>query len=306
MIYRTASTYRTVLVLVLSAALLLLASSCDTSFDAFGDSRRVYSVFGYLDANADTQKVRVELLRDSMFAGSSAEPLHARVTSENIETGETVAWEQQVERVGPDDSLVVHNFTTTADFVPDATYRFTVERESDGATSTVREVALPPAFPQPTLRGARPIVPRACGDTPRLPPVIIQLEGVEHLGAVKVQYDYLTVVCAPVEVPTVRVQTTVYPLADARRTNDASWTIPIYWSEQIPEAHNVRLLDIYSFRVTVASVSEAWPEFSEGDLPGNPTDAVRPPLGESSNVKGGTGFLGGAFVRSVEVPVRQQ
>jgi hypothetical protein len=63
---------------------------------------------------------------------------------------------------------------------------------------------------------------------------------------------------------------------------------------------------IYSFRVTVAAVSEDWPAYAEGDLPGNPTDAPLPPPGSVSNVENGTGFLGGAFTQTVSVPVVQK
>ena len=287
----------------LLATVLLLAAGCDTSFDAFEDTDRTYSVFGYLDGNADQQRVRVEPLRDSISAGSDAAPLDARVTTENVETGETVVWEQQVERVGPDDSLVVHNFTTEADLQPGATYRFRVEREGDGATASA-EVTPPPPFPESETIGSPPVVPRRCDQEPARP-TLLQFDGIERLGAVRVDYDYQAVICAPAPV-NLRLQTTAYPLGSARREGDSSWVVRIPWTDHIPENPAFRLIDIYSYEVTVAAASEDWPTYAEDNPPGGgPQGQPLPPPGIGTNIEGGVGFLGGTFTRTVDIPVRR-
>ncbi len=282
---------------VVVVAALFSVISCDPSFEIFEESDLAYSVFGILDASADTQFVRVEPVQDTALAGIGS--IDARVTSENLATGETAVWHDSTFFIGAT-GVAVHNFwTAAAGIEPEGTYRFTVQRESDGASSAA-EVTLPPAFPKPEVAGGRPALPQAtCGETAA--PTTITVEGVERLGGVRVDYDYLTCVCGP-DPGCRRRRTTTYPLAGATRTGEGAWQIKVFWSDDIPGLQGFRVTEVYSFRVTVASVSEDWPE-TEGRLPpGDPTQPF-PPLGGPSNVDSGLGFLGGAVTRFVDVPI---
>jgi hypothetical protein len=292
---------------LLAALLVVLPASagCDASFDAFEETNLAYSVFGVLDAAADTQFVRVEPVQDSTLTGSIGS--EARVTTENLDTGETTVWQDTVSHLGSND-VPVHNFWTTANVEPEGTYRFRVERASGTGASTA-EVAVPAAFPKPEVAGGRPNL-RDTSTGPR-PPTLLEVKGVERLGAVRADYDYLLCIPTPAGCNYVRRQERGYSLADTTRTGAASWVIEVHWDQHIPDAagSSVEVTDIefiYSFRVTVAAVSEDWPAYAEGDLPGNPTDAPLPPPGAVSNVENGTGFLGGAFTQTVSVPVVQK
>lgn len=275
-------------------AVFCATAGCDTSFDIFSETDLTYSVYGILDASADTQFVRVEPVQDTALVGTGS--IDARVTSENLATGETIVWNDSTFSVGLAETPV-HNFWTTAAIDPESAHRFTVERARDGAQSTA-EAAVPPAFPKPEVAGGAPGLPQdECGSPSA--PTTIRVEGVKRLGAVRAAYEYRVEAC---EAPgSLRGQTVAYPLSEATRVGEASWRIEISWSEDIPVPPGFRVTEIDYFRVTVASVIEDWPE-ADSTRPGDPTQPL-PPLGSPSNVESGVGFLGEAVTRSVEVPV---
>jgi hypothetical protein len=287
-------------------AALAVAGGCDASFDAYEDTDRVYSVFGYLDANADTQFVRVEPLQDSVFAGSDA--FEARVTSENVATGETVRWNHRVFLTNPN-NVQVHNFTTTADLDPEATYRFRVERERDGAASSA-EVTTPSAFPRPTVenppdRSERGGASRASGANRAVTELTVR--GVETLGGVRAYYDYKS--CNPVppmgELACTRQQSVAFHLADTTRLTEEELAIEIPWFDDIAEqATGEILLELYTFRVIVAAAGADWPEYALDNPPGGgPQGQPLPPPGIGTNIEDGVGFLGGTFSYTVDVPI---
>ena len=281
---------------------VLLAAGCDTSFEAFEETDLAYSVFGVLDAAADTQFVRVGPVRDSTFVGSSGD-IGARVTSTNLTTGETVVWEEGVFRLGTDDSLRVHTFTTTADLAPETTYRFTVEREEGGATS-VAEVTLPPAFPPPAIRNA-PDRREGSEEEGQTGALTLLVDGVERLGSVRADYEYEACFPVPDNPPECsRQQAVAYHLADTTRRPDGTLEIEIPWQQDIPRQVGATLQTFYSFRVTVAAASEDWPDYAADNPPGSgPEGQPLPPPRVGTNVEGGTGFLGGVFTRTVDVPI---
>ncbi len=294
---RTRAPYRPLLVL-LAVALVLAAAGCDTSFSAFEESERRFSVFGYLDGRADTQFVRVEALQDSVLAGSGG-PLDARVTTENLSTGETTTWRDSTTQIGGT-GVLVHNFWTTASVEPGETYRFRVERQSDGAASTA-EVTLPESFP-PLTRSGMPVL-ESCSEQDSIPPVEVQAREVERLGAAVVRYDYLECRPAPDGEVCQRTQKAVSHLPDTSRTADGSYRVLIEWVEDIGCPR-----EIYSFEVVFASVSDDWPAY--GGLVPDPgqagaSGAPLPPPGRYSNIENGTGFLGGAVIRTITVPVEE-
>ena len=281
-------------------ALCAALAGCDASFDAFEDTGRTYSVFGYLDGNADRQVVRVEPLRDSTFAGSSADPLGVRVTTENTETGETAVWDEQIVRVGANDDVPVHNFTTEADLQPGATYRFRVEREEEEGTTTSAEVTLPPAFPELTVVNPPDL-------TDPMGPTVLRAEGIEDLGGVRAEYDYESCVPAPRGPVCRRRQTAAFHLADTTRKSNGALKIEIDWVGDIPENPAAFRRAFYSFEVTVAAASEDWPTYAEDNPPGGgPQGQPLPPPGIGTNIEGGTGFLGGAFTRTVDIPITRR
>lgn len=109
---------------------LLVLPSCNDSFQPFQENDVYYfSIFGYLDAAADTQWVRVGTVRQHI--NEPPDPKGIRVTLEVLESGETVVM---------NDSLFASkgflNYWTTMNIENEQTYRITAEH-SDGKTSRV-------------------------------------------------------------------------------------------------------------------------------------------------------------------------
>ncbi len=275
--------------LLAAVALAAFTSGCDPSFSAFAETEKAFSVFGYLDATADTQWVRVEPLQDSILVGT--EPFEARVTTTNLSTGETVVWEKR--RIDLGAGVTVQSYYTTVDIAPETTYRFTV---GGAAGTSTAEVTVPPDFPSPVITDPSDLT------TEKAEITTIIVRGVEHLGAVLATYDYEF--CIPVSgggTLCYPETSTVSHLQDAVRRADGTFRIDITATEDIPEGEKAILAEFYSFHVTVASVSEDWPDYEVS------IDSLRrapqPPAGVGTNIENGTGFLGGAVTKTVEVPI---
>lgn len=272
------------LLVVLTAS--LASTGCDTSFPVFTETDLTFSIFGYLDTRADTQWVRVAPIQDSMLVGSG--DIDVRVTTRNLETGEEVVWRESVFTLPSGQMLC--NFWTDAAISPEATYRFTVERQRDGATSTA-EVTTPEYFPPFRILGQPP-----------KEVISVRLRGVERVGAVDVSLEFQ--VCLPSTPPECYDLHPTYPwLSDTTRTGNGRWRVEIDWLSRIKSIWGEdATVDLYDFVITVASVSEDWPDYK---MPiDSLAEAVQPPAGEGvSNIENGLGYLGGASVRTVRVPV---
>jgi hypothetical protein len=129
------------LVAVVASALV---AGCDETVEPFLDSEdAIFSMFGYLDLNADTQWVRVMPVRRVLFLGP--EPIDAVVTLEHQASGRIVTLHDSLFRFV--DPLVggvayAHNFWTAEPIEPEASYRLVAYRP-DGA-STTAVVVMPP------------------------------------------------------------------------------------------------------------------------------------------------------------------
>ncbi|GAA5522492.1 hypothetical protein LQ318_12130 [Aliifodinibius salicampi] len=131
------------LVYCLLGALLLL-SGCDSSFEPHQENSRYYfSMFGYLDASADTQWVRIMPVRDSLL--HQPHEIDATVTLEELETGKTITLNDSLFHFS--NNRYAHNFWTTQPLEPSRTYRLKAER-SDGAASHTT-ITLPTDYPTP-------------------------------------------------------------------------------------------------------------------------------------------------------------
>lgn len=285
-----------------ATAALLAIGGCDTSFEPFSETDKVFSVWGYLDASADTQWVRVEMLQDSVIAGSGS--FEARVTMRHLETGQTTRWRDSLFHVEATDAAV-HNFWTTAAIEPGVMYRLTVERPSDGATSTA-EVTIPDDFPEPTVRrdGPPPTDP-----PPVAPPTLVTVRGVERLGAAMATTRLIVCTYGGCHPPRT---VTFSHLADTTRIDNDSYRIAANWAADLltlwdPDDPDSEIRRVFFYRVTVANVSEAWPDYN-APVPDfrNPTweggsTPRQLPGGGASNIENGVGFLGGAVTRTVDI-----
>lgn len=109
---------------------LVLLGGCDQSFQPLQKNERYhFSIFGYLDAAADTQWVRVGTVRQSI--NETPDPTGIKVTLEHIQSGQTAVMNDSVFT-----SRNVLNYWTTMDIENEQTYRITAEH-ADGKTSRV-------------------------------------------------------------------------------------------------------------------------------------------------------------------------
>lgn len=133
--------------LLLTACCLLSIPGCDESFQPFQENDRYFfSIYGYLDASADTQWVRVAPARQQLNMPPVVPEI--RVTLEHLQSGDTAVMNDSL--VVPGSGFNYLNFWTTMDIVHSQTYRLIAERP-DGATSQVT-VTTPEELPTPRLR----------------------------------------------------------------------------------------------------------------------------------------------------------
>jgi hypothetical protein len=125
---------------------ILCQSACNEPFQAVGDDEAyTFFIYGYLDASADTQWVRVTPAHDQLETPDELPRMHVTLT--HLESGTTVIMNDSL-ILSPDGrhSPVVW---TTMDIEPEQLYRLKAERP-DGAVSHVT-VTTPPDFPTPVL-----------------------------------------------------------------------------------------------------------------------------------------------------------
>jgi hypothetical protein len=117
----------------LAIVLMTLVVGCSNTVEPFSPTTRHYAIYGFLDANADTQYVRIEATRPNPEQEDQTREDLPTVSLTNVTTNEVVFWQ---------DSTVVLEDGSEAllfwvAYQPEAgqTYRFEVKR-SDGAVSS--------------------------------------------------------------------------------------------------------------------------------------------------------------------------
>ncbi|MEM1095357.1 MAG: hypothetical protein AAGJ10_12215 [Bacteroidota bacterium] len=127
------------LLLLLTCAVLLVLSACDTEVDPILGEDRPFSLYGYLTPAADTQAVRVFPITGELSTVIQAE-IDAVVVSEDLTTGERITWTDSLTTLP--DGEIRHVFYAPFRAAYDHTYRLTVTR-SDGAQASAT-VRVPP------------------------------------------------------------------------------------------------------------------------------------------------------------------
>lgn len=134
--------------LILFSSVLVFVS-CDQPFEPLKEnSTSPFSIFGYLDASADTQLVRVSPLRGQLEYFT--ENPEMTITLENPETGTSTVMNDYLHRYAFPFGVAAPNAWTTMKLEYGQTYRLTAERP-DGAASSV-SVTMPYDFPTPRLQ----------------------------------------------------------------------------------------------------------------------------------------------------------
>lgn len=261
-----------------AAVCLLVLGGCDPTVDSFQESELDYSIFGYLNASADTQFVRVEPLRDGMLT-RAPERLEADVRLTNLATGRTVSLRDSLFRYL--DDTAVHNFYTTADVEPATTYRLRV-RGPEGAESHVRPT-VPDTFPEPSvIVPVRDLQRMECSDLVYgSPQTIVEVRGMERLVSVRALYHYT------------EGTTNFGHLADTVQTGNGVVEARVGYLEDVCGDSEPGFPQ--RIEVVVAASTPEWPEFLGLDLETELLPEV------ASNVEGGVGFLGGIVTDTVVV-----
>jgi hypothetical protein len=122
-----------------------VVAACDDSFEPTAPSDLAFSVFGYLDASADTQWLRVTPIRTVKV--TSRDTLAATVTLEHLGTGRIIEFRDSLfsfwsllDRIHGFDSTYLHNVWTPEDIEPGAAYRFSARREGKEPAEAVVEI----------------------------------------------------------------------------------------------------------------------------------------------------------------------
>lgn len=146
----THSTFHTSFIancLLIAVCFLLTLTGCDQTFQPLQKNDETpFSIYGYLDASADTQWVRVTPIRDQLNQPPVKPEM--QLTLEHIESGNTSALHDSL-FLFPDGFHII-NAWTDMDLEPGQHYRLRAERP-DGTVSGVT-VALPDEFPAPRLQ----------------------------------------------------------------------------------------------------------------------------------------------------------
>jgi len=126
--------------------LLNFLTACNETFEPYQENDTYFfSMYGYLDASADTQWIRVAPARQEF--NMPPEVPDMEVTLEHVQSGNTVIMVDSL--VTPDNSFNYLNFSTTMDIRNSETYRLRAER-LDGSASQVTATT-PEEFPTPRL-----------------------------------------------------------------------------------------------------------------------------------------------------------
>lgn len=274
--------------LVAACLLVVMLVGCEETVNPIVGEERPFTIWGFMDASADTQKVRVFTIEERLGL-DRAGPIDARVTSWDLDTGERREWNHR--EVVYDDGAVGHVFWSAFRAQHEHSYRLEIER-SDGNTTSA-EVTVPTAGVTVEIdtESNRSVIPAKVIGTP---PRLIKLE---------VEYDAVTVTPAnPWPPGSARPASIRYPVSipydtRAEKFRDG-WEMEIdmpldFTIVQEEFATNCLPKDLISlrrmdFRFLVAN--EDW------DPPGGEFDPdVLAEPGVFSNVENGFGFFGAGY-----------
>jgi hypothetical protein len=263
--------------------LAVTVAACDDTFEPIRPSDLAFSVFGYLDASADTQWIRVMPIR--ALKVTSPEPLDATVAVEEVGTGRIMQLEDSVFDFAPpfDWHLgaggdYLHNFWTVEDIAPGATYRFVATRAGKEPAEAV--VDIPHDYEVEVAIKQR----RSGDDTDSL-----RITGLKHLAFVRIVKTFDDrcqtlgglpehgVLRQPIEMDSV--------------AND-TWVAAVTKSGLAPRATGCPPPDVVKWELWIMGSGAAWP-----------TGGYDPSaLGEASltsNISHAVGFLGGVLTKLI-------
>lgn len=253
---------------------VVVAAACNESFAPIAPSELAFSVFGYLDASADTQWIRVMPIRS--LKTTSRDALGATVTLEHLGTGLIIELRDSLFRfspvLAPDlgfDGVFLHNFWTLEPIEPGAAYRFSARREGKEPAEAVveipRDYEVEVAINQ--VRGG--------GETDEL-----RITGLKHLPFLRPTAHFYD-----------GCGSGVSPIPYQRRSDDDE-THLIAIRKRVETRDHCGPLWVANRELWIVGSEAAWPTggYSAGALGGS---------GMTSNVTNAVGFLGGVITKVI-------
>lgn len=267
----------------------LIVAACDENFVPLEENDQYhFSIYGYLDASADTQWVRVMPVREELFLDHK--PLDAIVTLEHVESGDTVVMNDSLFAYAH--GVYAWNFWTTMSLLPGETYR--LKAESTTGLSSYAMITLPEDYPVPLVHI------RFVGQnrTPDL--TTIYIEGVERLA------DVQSVFHTPATESGIKYTAARPHLKDTTRSGTNSWRVNIDPLEDYQYLNSFLQLNPpvqltayltpaspYEPQIFVASAGPGYHFFPSID------DNVMALPDGVSNIVNGTGYIAGIISKTV-------
>lgn len=273
--------------IIVSGVLLLFFSSCNSSFDPLEENDQYhFSVYGYLDASADTQWVRIMPVGETLYPDSDfLDSTDVNVTLHTLETDEHVTMKDSVFYFS--NNISAWNFSTTHEIKPEHTYLLSAAN-TDGNISRV-SIKIPEEFPTPIVYLSETNA-------------VVEINDVENLADVQSIYQVYfrsseDLTC-PSEVPqNGRAQLFSIPnIEKARSTNNGfAADISIVEDERYIRSRTGTAADIciYPQQFFIASANEEWLDFSVID-----DGIISLPEG-ISNIENGVGYMVGIYSKTI-------
>lgn len=258
---------------------LIFVYGCNPSIELFKTDSRYYSIFGFLNASADTQYVRIEQLRDSM-PNSSPDHLNITVKLTDLTAKQTSVLHDSLFHF---DLGNVHNYYTTQKIMPGHQYRLVVAGANGNESSA--QVWIPVTRPKLTVEaGIDPFFGLGCS-AKNLIMAQVGIRGVKRLVAVNaVYYTERTDSHG-------KVVKTSYSLEHLSDTTNVGYEVRASINYHLDLCRTDIAYDktaiLDSVVVVVAAGNQDWPNFQAL----NTESEVIP--GVATNVKNGVGLLGG-------------
>lgn len=269
---------------------LFLLTSCDQTFQPIQDnSEAPFSLFGYLDASADTQWVRVTPIRGQIDLSANAPDIN--VILEDLETGHSESLIDSLFLFG-DGFHILNAWNTTDMLKPNGSYRITAERP-DGASSRAT-ITMPPDFPTPRLELY-----------PDVKIAYLFINGVENLIDAQIRsrariiapsagWNYVDVFWTSLSEIAREIQVLPTPGSYVVRMSTGAWRNVRPHLTAPPAGWDDLTIEYLDSQVFVASGGPEWREEFRG------LDDYRYSLPEAiSNVESGTGYMFGIVSKSV-------
>lgn len=259
-------------IVLAGVGLLLVMGACDPQVDRFEENDLHYSLFGYLDASADTQFVRVEPLRDGLQT-RVPRTLGAEVTLTNLATDRSISLQDSLFRY--QENATAHNFYTTVEIEPNTPYRLRVR--GPGEAESWAQTTVPDSFPAPyQVVPLEAFDPECTDQGPRGASVVrLVIPGIGRLVAVKSLF------------------TTRYGgVSDFNHLSDTTYVQGGQLRARINLAEDYceippRLREVSKIQIVVAAGDPNWPDFLALDWEAEVLPSA------ATNVNGGVGYVGG-------------